>query len=286
MSEDRTVGDLIGPYVAEQCQVIGKGEAQLRAGEPVVHRTRVAVRRLRSTLRTFGEAFDVPAAGWLEEELVWLAGGLGEVRDLDILADRLAGHVAELPAELVLGPVASTIQTEIALRRQERWTAVLAAFDSDRWAELVCRLGEWEKSPSLTEAADRPVAEAKRYVRRADKRLDKRLRAALAAYAEGSDEAEDLLHRARKAGKRHRYAVELMEPLWGPKATKIISRRKDLQDVLGDVQDSQVSADFLRDLGARHGNRSGRNGFTFGLLYARELHSREGLPDRLRKLVG
>lgn len=285
MSDDRTVGDLIRPYVAEQCRVICDALAPLRAGEPVVHRTRVAVRRLRSTVRVFADAFEPAAVQKLETELVWLAGALGEVRDLDILGERLADRLQKLPAELVMGPVASTIQTEIALRRKERWAELMAAFDSERWTDLTRVLARWEESPPLTEAAQAPALEAKRYVRKADKKLAKRLKAALAAYDEGSPDAEELLHAARKAGKRHRYAVELMEPLWGSKSTKIVAHRKELQDVLGEHQDSHVSAEFLRGAGARFGNRSGGNGFTYGLLYGAELGGRKGLPDRLRKLL-
>ena len=37
-------------------------EAQLRAGEDVIHTTRVAVRRLRSTIRVFSELFDASEA--------------------------------------------------------------------------------------------------------------------------------------------------------------------------------------------------------------------------------
>jgi len=279
-----TVGELLRPYLAEQCEVILAAESQLRAKEPVVHSTRVAVRRLRSTLRTFAEVFDVPAAGRLEEELVWLAGKLGEVRDLDILVERLSSRVAALPPELVLGPVTRTIETEIGARRQQRESEVIEALDSDRWTELARVLGEWAESPPFISAAEKPVSRAVKDVRRADKRLNKRLNEALEAYDAGDDAAEDLLHRARKAGKRHRYAVEALEPVWGKKAAKTIDRRKRLQDLLGDHQDSLVSANFLREVGARDGSRSGRNGFTFGLLYGLEVAGREGLRDRLRRL--
>ena len=54
---------------------------QLRRGHDPIHDTRVAIRRLRSTIRVFGKLVDSSAAGHLDEELKWFAGLLGEVRD-------------------------------------------------------------------------------------------------------------------------------------------------------------------------------------------------------------
>ena len=58
-----TLRDLIAGYLVEQCTVILDADQPLRDGENVVHTTRVAVRRLRSTLRTFADVFDIPAVG-------------------------------------------------------------------------------------------------------------------------------------------------------------------------------------------------------------------------------
>ena len=90
-----TLRSLVATYLAEQCQVLIDAEPQLRAGEPVVHTTRVAVRRLRSTLRTCAELFDQGRVEALEPELVWWAGLLGAVRDLDILAERMSVHLSQ-----------------------------------------------------------------------------------------------------------------------------------------------------------------------------------------------
>ena len=132
-----TARDLIGDYLVEQCTVIIDSEAQLRAGEDVIHTTRVAVRRLRSTIRVFAELFDTSEAAHLEEELVWWADLLGGVRDMDILAQRQTALLEELPAELTLGPVASTIQTELAVQRKQAMDAMLEALDSERYAGIV-----------------------------------------------------------------------------------------------------------------------------------------------------
>jgi CHAD domain-containing protein len=277
-----TLRELVGAYLTEQCTVIIDAEPALRGGENVVHVTRVAVRRLRSTIRVFGDLFDVAQAGHLEDELVWWAGLLGAVRDLDILAEGLTAQLTELPPELVLGAVESTIATEIAAERKAGMDVVVEAMDSERYRQLVARVQAWRSDPPLTEAADQPAEKVKGYVKRAEKKVRKRLTAAVAAREAGEKGADELFHSARKAGKRHRYAVEAALPLWGAKAEKIVAARKDLQDVLGHHQDRAVSAVFLRDLGGRLGVRCGVNGFTYGLLYARVLAAGDTLVADLR----
>ena len=164
--------DLVATYLAEQCGVLIGAEPQLRAGEPVVHTTRVAVRRLRSTLRTCAELFDPTRVEELEPELVWWAGLLGAVRDLDILAERMSAHLNELPVELVLGPVANTITTEIAAQRKVDFDEVIAATNSARYRALVIELHRWQSAPPFTDAAEAAASEIAQYVARAGKKLD------------------------------------------------------------------------------------------------------------------
>ncbi|HET8916030.1 MAG TPA: CHAD domain-containing protein, partial [Propionibacteriaceae bacterium] len=121
-------------------------------------------------------------------------------------------------------------------------------------------------------------------IKRAKRKARKRLTIAVAA-RRADEPSNELFHGARKASKRHRYAVEAAQPLWGARADKIISQRKDLQDLLGDHQDSIVSAAFLRELGGRLGVRSGQNGFSYGILYAREVSARDSILDALKPFV-
>jgi inorganic triphosphatase YgiF len=54
----------------------------LRIGAPEVHQTRVAARRLRNTLRIFGDVVDAAAAEELSTELVWYANQLDRAADI------------------------------------------------------------------------------------------------------------------------------------------------------------------------------------------------------------
>jgi CHAD domain-containing protein len=284
MSKPDTARDLVGGYIAEQCTVIIDSEAELRAGANVVHTTRVAVRRLRSTIRVFPDLFDPSEAGHLEEELVWWAGLLGDVRDLDILAQRQSALLAELPGELILGPVASTIESELAVQRKGATDAILEALDSMRFRKLIGLMHHWRSDAPFTAAADVAPNAINTMIKKAKRKAGKRLTTAAAARRAG-EPSDELFHRARKASKRYRYAVEAAQPVWGSKADKIISERKDLQDLLGNHQDGIVSAGFLRELGARLGVRSGQNGFSYGVLYAREVSAGESLLDDLKPFL-
>ena len=46
-----------------------------------------------------------------------------------------------------------------------------------------------------------------------------------------------------------------------------------------------MSAAFLRELGGRLGIRSGQNGFSYGVLYARELQAGDSLLDDLKPFL-
>ena len=69
-------------------------------------------RRLRSTLKSFKD--HLPEADRLHEEVKWVTGLLGAVRDTDVMGERLAGLVAAEPVELVLGPVQARISSTLA----------------------------------------------------------------------------------------------------------------------------------------------------------------------------
>lgn len=273
-----TLGALVVDYLGEQVHELVRCDLAVRLGEPEVHKFRVALRRMRSTLRVFGPVFDEDRVARLEPELVWLAGLLGEVRDRDVLAERLAAQVAALPEEMVLGPVAAHIKTTLLLERKERLDELTAAMDGERYAALVREIIAWQAAPPLTERAGKAAPAAAAYVKRAERKVRKRL-----AQADGEVEA---LHDARKAAKRYRYAAELAEPILGRAASRTVKSTTELQTQLGEHQDSVVSAAFLRRLGAEAGVGEGQNGFTYGLLLAMEWQRADEVSRRAGRRWG
>lgn len=266
----------VADYVREQISAIRDGDAALRRGEDPIHATRVAIRKLRSTLRVFADAFDPGVATRLDEELSWCAGILGHVRDHEVQRARFAQAVANLPGEWVLGPVAADIETTLAAEQRSYRADVNTVLAGDRYAALINALDTLD-----TEVQPLSRRKVTSLANKAGKKARTRLKAAIAGEA-GDDEA---LHRARKAFKRARYAAELATPLHGKKRSKeTIRRYKHVQEVLGEHQDSLVAADSLRRLGAAAGTRPAENGFTYGLLFAQEQQTAAAATRRVRAL--
>jgi CHAD domain-containing protein len=219
--------------------VIACNDIALRVGEQVVHKTRVAVRRLRSTLRIFGDVMQPEQSSALDAELRWYADLLGAVRDCEVLAARLKEQIAQVPARYTLGPVSAHVEETLALDRGSAAAALSEGMASDRYLQLLGTLRIRRTSPPLTDAADAKAGEAMTYVRKAKKKATKRLKQA-------NGDAEKL-HRARKAMKRLRYAAELTKPA-RPKSARVAKKAKRVQTKLGEHQDAVVAAAFLTRL--------------------------------------
>ena len=81
---------VVASYLAAQAEELKSLDPMVRRDKPdSVHQMRVATRRLRSTLRTFGAVIRRRRHRALAAELKWLGGVLGEARDAEVLAAHL-----------------------------------------------------------------------------------------------------------------------------------------------------------------------------------------------------
>lgn len=266
-------------YLNAQIDQIVAGDIGLRRGQDPVHDTRVAIRRLRSTLRVFAPVLDPSAIAGMDGELKWFAGLLGEVRDCRVQQRRFGDALADLPDELILGPVKARIGNDLQAVELPARARVREAMDSARYLAIVAVLRGWRIQPPLD--LEITVSALRKRARRAGRKADRRLVAALEAQPDSGQ--DDMLHRARKAAKRARYAAELCQPLHRH-AKRTIKRYKHIQSVLGDHQDTVVATEALRKMAIAAGTTPGENGFTYGMLYARERHIAEQCRQEARQL--
>ncbi|WP_019971492.1 CYTH and CHAD domain-containing protein [Mycobacterium sp. 141] len=267
-------------YLSTQIDQIVAGDIGLRRGRDPIHDTRVAIRRLRSTLRVFGKVLDQSAVGGLDDELRWFAGLLGDVRDCQVQHRRFMNALDEFPDELILGPVRARVRNDLQAIELPARAEITEAMDSPRYLAIMAALRTWRTAPPVDpETGTRGLTKR---ARKAQRKADRRLTAAL-----GDDAADDAtLHRARKAAKRARYAAELCTADGGSTQTKRTAKHyKRFQSVLGDHQDTVVASAVLRRMALSGGMTVGENGFTFGLLFGREQQLAEQCRRKARSLL-
>ncbi|MCW2613576.1 MAG: domain containing protein [Frankiales bacterium] len=275
-----TAGQVLTAHLAAQVDELLLRDPQVRRDEPdAVHRMRVACRRLRSALSTFGPLLDRTRTDPLRDELRRLAAELGAARDVEVLHERLRALLADEPPELLLGPVRQTVDDLLRRRYREAHARAVEALDGDRHLALLDALDALVADPPLRRRAARPAPDVlPTLVRRQHARLRHRLEQADRL---AGSEQDVVLHEARKLAKRLRYACEAVEPVAGAAARRLAQDATALQDALGEHQDSVVTRDVLRELGAVS-SRAGRNGFTFGRLHGLEQARAEASQDRWR----
>ncbi|HEY6423069.1 MAG TPA: CYTH and CHAD domain-containing protein [Pseudonocardiaceae bacterium] len=264
-----SAGEVVLAYLATQAQRLRRYDPLVQRDAPdAVHQMRVAARRMRSALRAFGRVLDRDRTRGLVAELKWVAGALGGARDTEVMADRFASLLTEVPDELKMGPVQAALTRSFARRAADARGVALAALDSDRYLALHDRIDALLADPPLTARASRKAKhELPNSVRRAYRRMESRMTDAKRRPA--GDQRDRALHETRKAAKRLRYATEAVRPTLGKPAARLRKRLKSVQDILGEHQDAVVSRPALREF-ATQAHLEGGNGFTYGLLYATE----------------
>ncbi|MEU6536367.1 CYTH and CHAD domain-containing protein [Streptomyces sp. NPDC047000] len=279
-SEPVTAGDHVLAYLRTQRDaIVGLDPAVRRDEYDSVHRMRVAARRMRSVLHSYGKVLDRTVTDPVSEELRWLGGELGVDRDQEVLAERIAAAVGRLPRTLVTGPIRNRLRIWGNARRSGSRRRLIAVLDGRRYLTLLDVLDALiAEPPWLDKASGDPAKVIGKAVRKDYGRLASLVDQAI-DLPPGHD--RDLaLHEARKKAKRTRYAAESAVPALGDPAATLVKSAKSLQNLLGEHQDSVMARGAIRDIAAQ-AHAAGESAFTYGLLYGREESSAAGYEAEL-----
>ncbi len=234
--------------LAEWLRALLAHEPGTRTGEDIedLHQMRVAVRRMRATLKAARPLLDAVWADDLRGELGWLGGALGPVRDLDVLLLRLHREIASLPtAEEAAGAV---LLDALERERTTARAAMLGALTAPRYFALLERLAATVRVPLPTPGPAEVHQPALVDLVRTEARKLRR-----AVDRAGDDPPDEVLHALRIRGKRVRYTGELVAPslrgtLTGKTVKRLLSATTALQEVLGEHQDACVAEQRIRGL--------------------------------------
>ncbi|RBP11938.1 inorganic triphosphatase YgiF [Roseiarcus fermentans] len=249
MSLDRAVA-----VVLHNClgHILGNLPA-LEGGDRVeaVHQMRVGVRRLRSAMDLFGEAFPSAGLDALRAEARRIGTALGGARDWDVFVGRLrTGALARFSSEPGFDSLIAAAEAKAAAGH----SAVVRLVDDKtiaRFALAVERLAAaraWRDGcgADALAALDGPV---EAFAAGSLDRLDRKLRKRGRRFQSLAPEAR---HRLRIAVKHMRYATEFFGALFdADEAERFAGKACALQDALGDLNDAAIALRLVEELAPR-----------------------------------
>jgi inorganic triphosphatase YgiF len=204
-----------------------------------LHQARVALRRLRSAFSLFKPLLPGAEPQRLKDELRWLAGVLGEARNLDVLLPKAAD---------------ADLHGRLKDARETAYDGVAEALESSRVRSLMLDFNEWLQCGEYLSLPDTDDVRKREVVEFAGITLD-RVRKRLKKHGQALAEVDDQQrHEARKDAKKLRYAAEFFGSLFDDKRgirrhRRFLKAMTGLQDHLGSLIDLVTGPDVLRKHG-------------------------------------
>ncbi len=240
--------------------------------EPL-HQMRVGMRRLRTALTVFAPF--VSLAEDLERDITKISKKLGSVRDLDVLGLWLQDFIAASALDEAESKQAKKALQRLNRRRQKQFKSMCAALEGNRYHQFVEEFQTWLKSPNFEVGAEWPIQLVLPDLLMplinqlllhpgwltADSGCVTALEELAIAdpIAQGNSDSDiaipqveayllqhgEVLHDLRKQAKRVRYQTEFFTDFYDAPYQEQTQEFRAIQDLLGQLQDSQVLCDFL-----------------------------------------
>ncbi|MBD2086027.1 CHAD domain-containing protein [Coleofasciculus sp. FACHB-542] len=261
----KTLGDWAYLAIEKHFQKTIKHESDvIKDKDPeALHQMRVGIRRLRSAVKGFAPALDLPKSAQ-ENKIGKIGHRLGGLRDLDVLQDALKNRYhPNLPSKEQKS--LKEAMNALDKQRQHALEQVRDTLEHQQYNKLKQSLQGWLKHPTYQEIAQMPVEpvlpdlllpEISQLLLHPGWLLGVEFKA---GQIEGkelkqsavsrllADEGE-VLHSLRKEAKRVRYQMELFSDFYGPAYAGYLQDVKSVQETLGKIQDCVVLVDVLSDV--------------------------------------
>ncbi|MFN6558226.1 MAG: CHAD domain-containing protein [Nostoc sp. ChiSLP01] len=262
----KTLGDYAYQAIQKHFKKSLKWEKSVKKDEDpeALHQMRVGMRRLRTAVTRFGIAVDLPKPV-SDRSIGKIARRLGSLRDLDVLKESLENNYKpNLPRKEQRA--LETAFAALAKQREDVLSSVQKTLKDEPYKSLKESLENWLEKPNYqplasvtiqqvlpdlllpevsnfllhpgwligTEFVELEVKIQKNWER---EKIEQQLT------TEG-----EVLHSLRKEAKRIRYQMELFTDLYGESYAAYITEVKNMQEILGTMQDSVVLGEWLEDI--------------------------------------
>jgi CHAD domain-containing protein len=268
-SETLTLGEFALASIQKHFHKSIKYEAEIfkdRDPEPL-HQMRVGMRRLRTALTVFAPF--VSLSNDLERDITKISKRLGSVRDLDVLGLWLQDFIAASALDEAELKQAEKALDRLHRRRQKQFKPMCATLEGNRYRQFTEEFQTWLQYPNFEVGAEWPIQLVlpdllmplinQLLLHPGWLAADSGCEAIAEPVAQRPSDSDmtapeveayllehgEVLHDLRKQVKRVRYQTEFFTDFYDLPYQAQIEEFKTLQDLLGQLQDSQVLGDFL-----------------------------------------
>ena len=258
-----TLGDWAYIAIAKHYKKILKHESKvLKDKDPEqLHQMRVGMRRLRSAIVGFAPALNLPIAV-SDKNIAKIAGVLGKLRDIDVLQDTLITQYQPNLPEIEQKNLQAILK---ALKKQRKpaFKDVKRTLHSRRYVQFKTGLEAWLESPTYHRISsvkiqrvlpDLLLPQACSFLLHpgwlvgVEMESGEIILAQEHSIPEMSSAEAKVLHDLRKSAKKTRYNMELFPNFYGNLYDDYLKQITEVQEVLGNIQDSAVLIEFLASL--------------------------------------
>ena len=226
-----------------------------------LHQMRVGMRRLRSAIVGFASALDLPQIA-NEKNIGKIGKTLGKLRDLDVLLAALENDYRSLLPKTEQKSLDKAIKS-LQKQRKQALKQVRATLNGKLYLDLNQALQKWLEQPQYQAIAsisidpvlpDLLLPQVSKLLLHPGWLVGVALKQGEIQFPETVDkesvrqlleQQDKILHDLRKEAKRSRYNLELFTQFYGDKYQYFVKQIKQVQEVLGQIQDCHVLREVL-----------------------------------------
>jgi triphosphatase len=263
-----------------------------------LHQLRVALRRLRVALASFGGEFRAPQLEALKLRAKFLAGQLAPARDLDVFVSELFEPAASANGSK---DAFAVLRKRAEAARRQAWNDTAQQVAGPRFrmfmadfADVIDR-GVWPLAEAQHKGAGKSIVALQMPARMVAERMLTHRRRQACRSAKGLEKLSDAgRHDLRISLKKLRYTAEFFAPFFEQvRVRKFVSRLSRMQDVLGALNDVAVARAILESLVSvdepsfvSRSDLSFAAGIVYGWHLERAAHTWQDAVARWKKFAG
>ena len=222
-----------------------------------LHQMRVSMRRLRSAITGFAPALNLPKTA-SDRQLGKIARTLGKLRDIDVLEAELKNKYRPLLPKVEQKSLDKVLK-DLDRRHKIAYEEVKITFKKQRYKYLKKDLNGWLKKPKYQKIGnilldsvlpDLLLPQISKLLLHPAWWLGIKQGepSSLAGVERVLEKEGEILHNLRKEAKRSRYNMDLFTDFYGDRYQKYVKKIKNIQEVLGEIQDCYILREFLEQI--------------------------------------